>query len=44
MSHPLRYVHATVEMAQKEDVENCIRLIYESIVSMEAGKDFRYMS
>ena len=44
ISLPLRYMHTTVEMAQKEDVENCIRLIYESIVSMEAGKDFRYMS
>ena len=43
ISLPLRYMHTTVEMAQKEDVENCIRLIYESIVSMEAGKDFRYM-
>ena len=30
ISLPLRYMHTTVEMVQKEDVENVIRLIYET--------------
>jgi putative aminopeptidase FrvX len=41
VSLPLRYMHTTVEMVQKEDVENCIRLIYETILTVKAGQDFR---
>jgi putative aminopeptidase FrvX len=41
VSLPLRYMHTTVEMVQKEDVENCIRLIYETILNVKAGQDFR---
>ena len=41
ISLPLRYMHTTVEMVQKEDVENCIRLIYAAIIRLEAGQDFR---
>lgn len=41
ISLPLRYMHTTVEMVQKEDVENCIRLIYETLLSVKAGQDFR---
>ena len=41
ISLPLRYMHTTVEMVQKEDVENCIRLIYETILNVKAGQDFR---
>ena len=41
ISLPLRYMHTTVEMVQKEDVENCIRLIYAVLLNLEAGQDFR---
>lgn len=42
ISLPLRYMHTTVEMVNKEDVENVIRLILESIKRIEADHDFRY--
>src|SRR5690606_28093921 len=32
ISLPLRYMHTTVEMVHREDVENVIRLIYESLL------------
>jgi putative aminopeptidase FrvX len=32
ISLPLRYMHTTVEMIHKEDVDNVIRLIYETLV------------
>lgn len=41
ISLPLRYMHTTVEMIHKEDVDNVIRLIYESILVIEDGQDFR---
>lgn len=42
ISTPLRYMHTTVEMAHKSDVENGIRLIYESLLQIKNGHDFRY--
>jgi putative aminopeptidase FrvX len=42
ISLPLRYMHTTVETARKEDVENCIRLIYETLQTIQKGQDFRY--
>ena len=42
ISLPLRYMHTTVEMIHKEDVDNVIRLIYESLLLVKAGQDFRY--
>ncbi|OYY04435.1 MAG: peptidase M42, partial [Sphingobacteriia bacterium 35-40-5] len=41
ISLPLRYMHTTVEMIHKEDVDNVIRLIYESLLCIEVGHDFR---
>ena len=41
ISLPLRYMHTTVEMVHKEDVDNVIRLIYESLLNIKAGHDFR---
>lgn len=41
ISLPLRYMHTTVEMVHKEDVDNVIRLIYESLLKIENGHDFR---
>ena len=44
ISTPLRYMHTTVEMAHRDDVENGIRLIYESLLKIEDGHDFRYFT
>lgn len=41
ISLPLRYMHTTVEMVHKEDVDHVIRLIYESLLNIKAGHDFR---
>ncbi len=41
ISLPLRYMHTTVEMIHKEDVDNVIRLIYETVLKIEDGQDFR---
>lgn len=43
ISLPLRYMHTTVEMTHKEDVENVIKLIYESLLGLKKGQDFRYL-
>lgn len=42
ISLPLRYMHTTVEMANKEDVENVIKLIYESLLQIKDGHSFAY--
>ena len=44
ISLPLRYMHTTVEMAHKDDVENCIKLIYESLKTIKNNQDFRYFT
>lgn len=43
ISLPLRYMHTTVEMVHKDDVENSIRMIIETVKSIKAGQDFRYL-
>ncbi len=43
ISLPLKYMHTTVETVHKDDVENCIKLIYESVLSVKNGQDFRYI-
>ncbi|WP_298537163.1 M42 family metallopeptidase [uncultured Algibacter sp.] len=42
ISLPLRYMHTTVEMVHKEDVENVIKLIYETLLNIEDGETFSY--
>ncbi len=42
ISLPLRYMHTTVEMVHKEDVENVIRLITASLKTIKSGQDFKY--
>ncbi|MEL7376384.1 MAG: M42 family metallopeptidase [Bacteroidota bacterium] len=42
ISLPLRYMHTTVEMAHKSDIEGVIKLIYQSLQKIEVGMDFRY--
>jgi putative aminopeptidase FrvX len=43
ISLPLRYMHTTVEMVHKEDVENVIKLIYHSLKSIKNNQDWRYI-
>jgi tetrahedral aminopeptidase len=43
ISLPLKYMHTTVEMVHKEDVENVINLIYEFLLQLKPGHDFRYI-
>jgi putative aminopeptidase FrvX len=42
ISLPLRYMHTTVEMVHKEDVENVIKLIYESLLKIKPDTSFSY--
>ncbi|MCB4797334.1 M42 family metallopeptidase [Neotamlana laminarinivorans] len=42
ISLPLRYMHTTVEMVHREDVENVIKLIYESLLKINDGDTFSY--
>ena len=42
ISLPLRYMHTTVEMVHKSDVENVIKLIYETLLNIENNHDFSY--
>lgn len=44
ISLPLRYMHTTVESTHKDDVENVIRLIMESLKKIKDGHDFRYLN
>ncbi len=42
ISLPLRYMHTTVEMVHREDVENVIKLIYETLLTIKEGETFSY--
>ena len=42
ISLPLRYMHTTVEMVHKNDVENVIKLIYNTVLNIKSGEDFSY--
>jgi putative aminopeptidase FrvX len=42
ISLALRYMHTTVEMVHQDDVENVIRLIYESLLAIDPKKSFSY--
>jgi putative aminopeptidase FrvX len=43
ISLPLRYMHTTVEMVHKQDVENVIKLIYHSLKAIKNNQDWRYI-
>lgn len=42
ISLPLRYMHTTVEMVHRDDVENVIKLIYETLLKIENNETFSY--
>jgi putative aminopeptidase FrvX len=43
ISLPLRYMHTTVEMVHKKDVEDVIKLIYHSLITIKNNQDWRYI-
>ena len=42
ISLPLRYMHTTVEMVHKNDIEYVIKLIYETLLRIDNNHDFNY--
>ncbi len=40
---PMRYMHTTVEMVHKGDVENVIKLIYETLLQLKPNFNFKYL-
>ncbi len=42
ISLPLRYMHTTVEMVHRDDVENVIKMIYETLINIKEGNTFSY--
>ncbi len=42
ISLPLRYMHTTVEMVHRDDVENVIQLIYHTLLDMKNEESFSY--
>ena len=42
ISLPLRYMHTTVEMVHRNDVENVIKLIYETLLKIEHNHNLSY--
>lgn len=43
ISIPLRYMHTTVEMIHKDDIENTIRLIYETLLTLTPKTNLSYL-
>jgi putative aminopeptidase FrvX len=43
ISLPLRYMHTTVEMVHKDDVENVVKLIYQSLLALNPKFNFKYL-
>lgn len=43
ISFPLKYMHTTVECVHKDDIENTIKLMYEFLIQLKSGHDFRYI-
>jgi putative aminopeptidase FrvX len=43
ISLPLRYMHTTVEMVHKDDVENVIKLIFNSLKNIKKDHSFKYL-
>jgi putative aminopeptidase FrvX len=44
ISIPLRYMHTTVEMINKADIESTIRLMYESLLALTPKTNLSYFS
>jgi putative aminopeptidase FrvX len=44
ISIPLRYMHTTVEMLHRSDIENTIRLMYETLLTLTPETNLSYFS
>ena len=44
ISIPLRYMHTTVEMLHRDDINNTIRLIYESVLTLTPKTNLSYFA
>ena len=42
ISIPLRYMHTTVEMLHKDDIENTVHLMYETLLSLTPKTNLSY--
>ncbi|MFB6454666.1 M42 family metallopeptidase [Chitinophaga sp. Hz27] len=43
ISLPLRYMHTTVEMVKRDDIENTIQLIYQTLLNITPKTNFNYL-
>ncbi len=43
ISLPLKYMHTTVETVHLDDIEHVIQLMFEFIMQLKSGHDFRYI-
>src|SRR5215210_517653 len=43
ISIPLRYMHTTVEMLHKKDIENTIKLMYETLLALNPETNLNYL-
>lgn len=43
ISLPLKYMHTTVEMTHKNDIEGCIQLILKTLQSIDPSESFNYL-
>jgi len=43
ISIPLRYMHTTVEMLHKDDIDNTIKLMYETLLTLSAKTNLNYL-
>lgn len=43
ISIPLRYMHTTVEMLHKKDIENTIKLMYETLLALTPETNLNYL-
>lgn len=43
ISIPLRYMHTTVEMLHKSDIENTIKLMYETLIALTPKTNLSYL-
>src|SRR4028119_2355279 len=42
ISMPLRYMHTTVEMIHRDDIENTIRLMYDTLLTLDPETNLSY--
>ena len=43
ISIPLRYMHTTVEMIHRIDIENTIKLMYDTLITLTPETNLRYL-